>query len=106
MNVSVLYPMTYNVVTKPIIIISVIVPKFSYMYEAYPLPHPHTHPPTHTHPHTQMIIQRMDGGRGCDKLPVAHTCFNVLDLPPYDRKLIMKQKLLQAINFTSGFGLI
>ncbi|XP_064386075.1 probable E3 ubiquitin-protein ligase HERC4 isoform X2 [Halichondria panicea] len=53
-----------------------------------------------------MIIQRMDGGRGCDKLPVAHTCFNVLDLPPYDRKLIMKQKLLQAINFTSGFGLI
>lgn len=54
----------------------------------------------------KMIIQRMDGGRNCERLPVAHTCFNVLDLPPYPAHKLMKQKLLQAINFTSGFGII
>lgn len=53
-----------------------------------------------------MTIQKMDGGAGCAKLPVAHTCFNVLDLPPYRTKAEMKQKLLQAIHFTSGFGII
>jgi len=53
-----------------------------------------------------MIIQGMDGGIGCERLPVAHTCFNVLDLPPYRTEEKMKQKLLQAINFTSGFGIV
>ncbi len=53
-----------------------------------------------------MIIQKMDGGTGCEQLPVAHTCFNILDLPPYDTKMKMKHKLLQAINFTSGFGIV
>ena len=53
-----------------------------------------------------MLIQKMDGGPKCNKLPVAHTCFNVLDLPPYDTKAKMKEKLLQAINFTSGFGIV
>ena len=53
-----------------------------------------------------MIIQKMDGGPGCAKLPVAHTCFNVLDLPPYTSKAQLKEKLLQAIHFTSGFGII
>jgi hypothetical protein len=52
------------------------------------------------------MIQRMDGGRNCERLPVAHTCFNVLDLPPYPSHELMKQKLLQAINFTSGFGIV
>ena len=28
-----------------------------------------------------MMIQRMDGGTNFEKLPVAHTCFNILDLP-------------------------
>jgi E3 ubiquitin-protein ligase HERC4 len=54
----------------------------------------------------KMMIQRMDGGRNCERLPVAHTCFNVLDLPPYPSHELMKQKLLQAINFTSGFGIV
>jgi hypothetical protein len=54
----------------------------------------------------KMMIQRMDGGRDCERLPVAHTCFNVLDLPPYPSQELMKQKLLQAINFTSGFGIV
>ena len=53
-----------------------------------------------------MMIQRMDGGRNCERLPVAHTCFNVLDLPPYPSHELMKQKLLQAMNFTSGFGIV
>ena len=54
----------------------------------------------------QMMIQRMDGGRDSERLPVAHTRFNVLDLPPYPSQELMKQKLLQAINFTSGFGIV
>ena len=54
----------------------------------------------------QMMIQRMDGGSNCERLPVAHTCFNVLDLPPYPSQDLMKQKLLQAIHFTSGFGIV
>ena len=40
--------------------------------------------------YTQMTIQKMDGGPECAKLPVAHTCFNVLDLPPYRTKAKMK----------------
>ena len=40
------------------------------------------------------------------RLPVAHTCFNVLDLPPYPNKEIMKDKLLTAIMNTEGFGLV
>lgn len=54
----------------------------------------------------KVIIQRMDGGPGCRRLPVAHTCFNVLDLPPYKSEAVMKEKLLQAIHFTAGFGII
>ena len=57
-------------------------------------------------PHVQMLIQRTDGGPRCERLPVAHTCFNVLDLPPYRTYEQMKQKLLQAINFTAGFGIV
>ena len=54
----------------------------------------------------KVMIQKMDGGRNCERLPVAHTCFNILDLPPYPSKQIMRDKLLQAMNFTSGVGLI
>merc|ERR1712106_140688 len=38
-------------------------------------------------------------------LPVAHTCFNLLDLPDYGTKEKLKFKLLQAIECTKGFGL-
>ncbi|XP_058461003.1 probable E3 ubiquitin-protein ligase HERC4 isoform X2 [Malaya genurostris] len=39
-------------------------------------------------------------------LPVAHTCFNLLDLPQYQTKERLKYKLLQAIQQTQGFSLV
>nr|XP_014095758.1 probable E3 ubiquitin-protein ligase HERC4 [Bactrocera oleae] len=39
-------------------------------------------------------------------LPVAHTCFNLLDLPQYKTKERLKYKLLQAIQQTQGFSLV
>ncbi|KAK3698694.1 hypothetical protein RRG08_046196 [Elysia crispata] len=38
-------------------------------------------------------------------LPMSHTCFNQLVLPPYKSKKILKQKLLTAVNNAEGFGL-
>ncbi|KPU78071.1 uncharacterized protein Dana_GF24453, isoform B [Drosophila ananassae] len=39
-------------------------------------------------------------------LPVAHTCFNLLDLPRYKTKERLKYKLHQAIQQTQGFSLV
>jgi len=39
-------------------------------------------------------------------LPVAHTCFNLLDLPRYQTKERLKYKLLQAIQQNQGFSLV
>lgn len=39
-------------------------------------------------------------------LPVAHTCFNVLDLPRYQTRERLRYKLLQAIQQTQGFSLV
>ena len=40
-----------------------------------------------------------------DLLPQAHTCFNRLDLPAYDTKEILKEKLMLALKWTpEGFG--
>ncbi|XP_030385069.1 probable E3 ubiquitin-protein ligase HERC4 isoform X1 [Scaptodrosophila lebanonensis] len=39
-------------------------------------------------------------------LPVAHTCFNMLDLPRYKTKERLKFKLQQAIQQTQGFSLV
>ncbi|XP_063703150.1 probable E3 ubiquitin-protein ligase HERC4 isoform X2 [Culicoides brevitarsis] len=39
-------------------------------------------------------------------LPVAHTCFNLLDLPRYKTKERLKYKLQQAIQQTQGFSLV
>ncbi|XP_050536005.1 probable E3 ubiquitin-protein ligase HERC4 isoform X1 [Daktulosphaira vitifoliae] len=39
-------------------------------------------------------------------LPVAHTCFNLLDLPKYQSKGKLKYKLTQAIHQTQGFSLV
>uniref|UniRef100_A0A182JTG2 HECT domain-containing protein n=1 Tax=Anopheles christyi TaxID=43041 RepID=A0A182JTG2_9DIPT len=39
-------------------------------------------------------------------LPVAHTCFNLLDLPQYQTKEKLKYKLQQAIQQTQGFSLV
>nr|XP_030720300.2 probable E3 ubiquitin-protein ligase HECTD2 [Globicephala melas] len=38
-------------------------------------------------------------------LPVAHTCFNQLCLPPYKNKKDLKQKLIIGISNSEGFGL-
>ena len=51
----------------------------------------------------KLIIAR--NGPDSDKLPTAHTCFNVLLLPEYSSKQKLKEKLLKAIQFSSGFGL-
>ena len=51
----------------------------------------------------KMTIQRTND---TNFLPVAHTCFNLLDLPQYGTKEKLKFKLLQAIQCTKGFGLV
>lgn len=52
----------------------------------------------------KLIIQPTGGGE--DFLPVAHTCFNLLDLPKYTCKEILKAKLIQAIDHYEGFSLV
>ncbi|EPZ31116.1 Regulator of chromosome condensation 1 domain-containing protein [Rozella allomycis CSF55] len=47
-------------------------------------------------------IQRVND---TSRLPVSHTCFNLLDLPDYNDKHILTQKLLFSIHNTEGFGL-
>eukprot|EP00736_Rhodelphis_marinus_P003311 Rmarinus@m.768 len=48
------------------------------------------------------IIPSVDEG-GTERLPSASTCANLLKLPPYTDKEKMKQKLLQAMAFNTGF---
>ncbi|OAF69975.1 hypothetical protein A3Q56_02278 [Intoshia linei] len=38
-----------------------------------------------------------------DSLPVAHTCFNRLDLPNYQSYQLLEEKLTKAVEETSGF---
>lgn len=47
-------------------------------------------------------------GTGLDdeRLPSSHTCFNDFILPKYSSKELLKGKLLQAIEYHEGFGLI
>ncbi|XP_011152046.1 probable E3 ubiquitin-protein ligase HERC4 isoform X1 [Harpegnathos saltator] len=51
----------------------------------------------------RITIQPMNDERF---LPVAHTCFNLLDLPRYQTRERLKYKLLQAIQQTQGFSLV
>ncbi|RNA22112.1 ubiquitin- ligase E3A isoform X1 [Brachionus plicatilis] len=44
-------------------------------------------------------------GPDTDKLPTAHTCFNVLLLPEYSSKEKLREKLIKAIQYSRGFGL-
>lgn len=37
-------------------------------------------------------------------LPKAHTCFNRIDLPPYENYQLMYDKLTQAVEETCGFA--
>ncbi|CAC5368389.1 HERC4 [Mytilus coruscus] len=52
----------------------------------------------------KVIIQPTQGGESY--LPVAHTCFNILDLPTYEDKQTLKDKLILAIEHTQGFGIV
>ena len=52
----------------------------------------------------QMIVQPTGGGE--DYLPVAHTCFNLLDLPKYTSLKVVQDKLLLAIQHSEGFGIV
>ncbi|XP_044515140.1 probable E3 ubiquitin-protein ligase HERC4 isoform X3 [Gracilinanus agilis] len=52
----------------------------------------------------KLVIQSTGGGEAY--LPVSHTCFNLLDLPKYTEKEILRSKLIQAIDHNEGFSLI
>ena len=41
----------------------------------------------------------------CCRLPMAHTCFNHLLLPPYKTRRRLKEKLTIAISYAEGFGI-
>ena len=49
-----------------------------------------------------MVLQR---SAESTHLPVAHTRFNLLDLPDYSTREKLKFMLLKAIQYTHGFGL-
>ncbi|XP_069834418.1 probable E3 ubiquitin-protein ligase HERC3 isoform X3 [Dendropsophus ebraccatus] len=51
-----------------------------------------------------IIIQSISCGE--DHLPVAHTCYNLLDLPKYSSKEILRNRLTQAIDHYEGFSLV
>ena len=51
-----------------------------------------------------LVIQSTGGGE--DYFPVAHTCFNLLDLPVYTSEEVMREKLHAAIEHNVGFSLV
>ncbi|CAL1263837.1 unnamed protein product [Larinioides sclopetarius] len=52
----------------------------------------------------KLVIARH--GPDSDRLPTAHTCFNVLLLPEYSSKEKLEERLLKAINYSKGFGML
>ncbi|XP_006867838.1 PREDICTED: probable E3 ubiquitin-protein ligase HERC3 [Chrysochloris asiatica] len=51
----------------------------------------------------QIVIQSTASGE--EYLPVAHTCYNLLDLPKYSSKEILSVRLSQALDNYEGFSL-
>lgn len=49
-----------------------------------------------------LIIQRISDAK---KLPVAHTCYQILDIPPYETEEELNKKLSISIMNEEGFGL-
>ncbi|ESO89420.1 hypothetical protein LOTGIDRAFT_218813 [Lottia gigantea] len=45
-------------------------------------------------------------GPDSDRLPTSHTCFNVLLLPDYNTKDKLEERLLKAIMYSKGFGML
>ncbi|VVC87271.1 ubiquitin-protein ligase E3A [Leptidea sinapis] len=54
--------------------------------------------------HLKLVIAR--NGPDCDRLPTAHTCFNVLLLPEYENKDKLQDRLMKAISYSKGFGML
>ncbi|CAH0717338.1 unnamed protein product, partial [Brenthis ino] len=54
--------------------------------------------------HLKLVIAR--NGPDCDRLPAAHTCFNVLLLPEYENKEKLEDRLMKAISYSKGFGML
>uniref|UniRef100_A0A8C6SC90 Ubiquitin-protein ligase E3A n=1 Tax=Neogobius melanostomus TaxID=47308 RepID=A0A8C6SC90_9GOBI len=52
----------------------------------------------------KMIIAK--NGPDTDRLPTSHTCFNVLLLPEYNSKEKLRERLLKAITYAKGFGML
>ncbi len=50
------------------------------------------------------IIQR--NGPSSDRLPTALTCFGRLLLPEYDNELLLRDRVMTAIENAAGFGLV
>uniref|UniRef100_A0A2K6FMQ0 HECT-type E3 ubiquitin transferase n=1 Tax=Propithecus coquereli TaxID=379532 RepID=A0A2K6FMQ0_PROCO len=51
----------------------------------------------------QIVIQPTASGE--EYLPVAHTCYNLLDLPKYRSKEVLRARLSQALDGYEGFSL-
>ncbi|KAG4305045.1 hypothetical protein PORY_001720 [Pneumocystis oryctolagi] len=45
-----------------------------------------------------------DGGNDINRLPTASTCINLLILPRYNDRVVMRSKLLYAVNFDAGLS--
>ncbi|KAM9849285.1 ubiquitin-protein ligase E3A [Aulostomus maculatus] len=52
----------------------------------------------------KMIIAK--NGSDTERLPTSHTCFNALLLPEYSSKDKLKERLLKAITYAKGFGML
>ncbi|XP_051882395.1 ubiquitin-protein ligase E3A [Pristis pectinata] len=52
----------------------------------------------------KMIIAK--NGPDSERLPTSHTCFNVLLLPEYCSKEKLSERLLKAITYAKGFGML
>ncbi|KAI6647271.1 Ubiquitin-protein ligase E3A-like [Oopsacas minuta] len=52
----------------------------------------------------KMVIVK--NGPDSDRLPSAHTCFNALLLPNYPSKEKLTERLMKALKFGKGFGMI
>ncbi|XP_028260101.1 ubiquitin-protein ligase E3A [Parambassis ranga] len=52
----------------------------------------------------KMIIAK--NGSDTDRLPTSHTCFNALLLPEYSSKEKLRERLLKAIMYAKGFGML
>uniref|UniRef100_A0A8C2X9R7 Ubiquitin-protein ligase E3A n=1 Tax=Cyclopterus lumpus TaxID=8103 RepID=A0A8C2X9R7_CYCLU len=52
----------------------------------------------------KMIIAK--NGPDTDRLPTSHTCFNVLLLPEYSDREKLRERLLKAVTYAKGFGML